>query len=90
MAQHFSPQYLAYINSKSWYAKRDLVLRKAGYRCWWCGSIWRLQVHHLTYERLGNERLTDLMVLCEGCHGWVTRFTRLARWTKKMLKRIAR
>lgn len=28
----------------------------------------RLQVHHLTYIRLGNEDLSDLQVLCLGCH----------------------
>jgi 5-methylcytosine-specific restriction endonuclease McrA len=25
-------------------------------------------VHHLTYERLGNELLIDLVSLCNGCH----------------------
>lgn len=27
-----------------------------------------LEVHHLTYERLGRERPDDLLVLCERCH----------------------
>ncbi len=27
-----------------------------------------LEVHHLTYERLGHERPDDLLVLCERCH----------------------
>jgi len=83
MAQNFSPQYLGYIKSSAWYAKRDLKLRKSGYRCWWCGTSYNLEVHHLTYERLGRERLSDLMVLCHKHHSWVTRFTRLARWVKK-------
>jgi hypothetical protein len=26
-------------------------------------------VHHLTYERLGNEHLSDVIVLCLACHG---------------------
>jgi len=29
---------------------------------------YRLEVHHLTYERLGRERPDDLLVLCERCH----------------------
>ena len=33
-----------------------------------CGVKHRLQVHHLTYERLGNERDEDLKVLCWACH----------------------
>lgn len=79
----FSPFYAGYIKSSAWYAKRDLKLRKSGYKCWWCGTSYNLEVHHLTYERLGNERLSDLMVLCHDHHVWVTRFTRLARWIKK-------
>jgi 5-methylcytosine-specific restriction endonuclease McrA len=27
-----------------------------------------VEVHHLTYERLGEERLTDLVALCRSCH----------------------
>jgi len=27
-----------------------------------------LEVHHLSYRRLGNELLSDLIVLCVGCH----------------------
>ena len=26
------------------------------------------QIHHLTYERVGNEKLTDLVLLCDKCH----------------------
>src|SRR5215475_10158177 len=29
---------------------------------------YRLEVHHLTYERLGNEHPDDLIVLCPQCH----------------------
>jgi len=27
-----------------------------------------LEVHHLTYDRLGDERMDDLEVLCPDCH----------------------
>jgi 5-methylcytosine-specific restriction endonuclease McrA len=27
-----------------------------------------LQIHHLTYERLGEERIEDVEILCEKCH----------------------
>jgi len=33
----------------------------------WKGE-YRLDVHHLSYERLGNELPDDLMVLCRDCH----------------------
>lgn len=29
---------------------------------------YRLEVHHLTYERLGREHPDDLIVLCRACH----------------------
>lgn len=28
----------------------------------------RLNIHHITYNRLGNEDTSDLIVLCEDCH----------------------
>lgn len=31
----------------------------------WMG---RIHVHHRTYERIGQERIADLEVLCAGCH----------------------
>lgn len=36
--------------------------------CRGCGTVDNLHVHHLTYERLGRELLTDLVTLCAGCH----------------------
>ena len=35
------------------------------------GRVW-LEVHHLTYERVGNERDDDLVALCCYCHEEVT------------------
>jgi hypothetical protein len=32
------------------------------------GYPYRLEVHHLTYERVGCERFGDLIVLCSDCH----------------------
>jgi 5-methylcytosine-specific restriction endonuclease McrA len=64
-------EYNRYINSQQWKQKRALALKAAQYRCQHCGfSKWTktLEVHHLTYERLGAERPDDLIVLCEECH----------------------
>ena len=33
-----------------------------------CGTNRGVQLHHLTYERIGNEELDDLIALCSGCH----------------------
>lgn len=38
-------------------------------RCHWNFCRDELEVHHLTYERLGNEKDGDLVVVCKRCHG---------------------
>ena len=35
---------------------------------WLPPHAYRLEVHHLTYERLGHEHPEDLIVLCPACH----------------------
>lgn len=60
--------YYAYIQSEEWAELRSAKLLESNHRCEECGRRTKLQVHHKTYERLGCERLTDLTVLCEGCH----------------------
>lgn len=67
-----SVPYTDYLQSPEWRAKREKALRFAGYRCQLCNSPKNLQVHHRTYERLGNERLSDLTVLCADCHDTFT------------------
>lgn len=63
--------YDAYLRSPHW---RQV---KARYRCsdqpqdCICGETERLQVHHLTYERVGDERLKDLTLLCLPCHAMI-------------------
>ena len=63
-----TPNYDEYINSVEWEEKRQLRLRMDGFRCHKCGSAINLQVHHITYERLGNELMGDLITLCRNCH----------------------
>ncbi len=48
---------------------RKAKLAEAHGLCQKCGSgSGRREVHHKTYERVGNERLDDLIVLCPECH----------------------
>lgn len=61
-------QYRAYLQSDGWQVRREGALRRAGHRCQLCNGSERLQVHHRTYERVGNELPEDLTVLCFGCH----------------------
>jgi hypothetical protein len=60
--------YAKYLKSHSWKMKRRTVLGRANHRCQLCDTRFRLEVHHRTYKRLGNERDGDLIVLCSSCH----------------------
>ncbi len=61
--------YAAYLGSPHWKAKRAEVLAAAEGRCRRCGfSAKVLDIDHLTYERLGQERADDLQALCRDCH----------------------
>jgi hypothetical protein len=52
-----------------WQSKRTQMLSRAGYRCQTCGERdTRLDVHHNSYERYGDELPQDLVVLCRRCH----------------------
>lgn len=60
--------YLEYINSPKWQRVRAIRLRKDKFTCQQCGGKNELNVHHLTYKRLGRERIEDLITLCVRCH----------------------
>jgi hypothetical protein len=60
--------YQEYIKSDRWRRKREKVIKRAGGVCEECRKGRIRHVHHLTYKRLGNEWLSDLLGLCFGCH----------------------
>jgi len=60
--------YKDYLKTPEWQEKRHDALISAGGTCQRCGKYKDLQVHHLTYERRGEELPEDLMVLCQDCH----------------------
>lgn len=60
--------YPKYLKTDHWSRCRKRALEAAGHRCQLCNSTHRLQVHHRTYERRGNESPDDVIVLCSACH----------------------
>ena len=60
--------YHAYLRTPQWQARRQAALKRADYRCQICNSSDRLEVHHRTYDNIGNELPGDLTVLCHSCH----------------------
>lgn len=60
--------YASYLRTPHWQDLRYRALLAAEHRCQSCNRGSQLDVHHRTYERLGEERLADLTVLCRSCH----------------------
>jgi len=60
--------YAEYLNSWHWAITKGRVKAAAGRVCELCGSRQKLEVHHWTYKRLGDERVDDLLVVCACCH----------------------
>lgn len=60
--------YIAYLKSAHWRAKRKEALEYHGPKCDKCGTDQNLQVHHKTYARLGREKMKDLQILCQTHH----------------------
>jgi len=62
-----------YMRSQRWQDIRTKALERSGRACEQCGKRqedgFKLDVHHLTYIRLGGEQMEDVQVLCYLCHG---------------------
>ena len=61
--------YRWYLCSDQWRKTRAHVLNTREMACERCGAKQNLEVHHLSYERIGNELDSDLTLLCRKCHG---------------------
>ena len=62
-------EYADYLKSTHWMIVRNERLAIDNYKCKFCGSMRNLQVHHLYYDTLWNEKPEEALVtLCEDCH----------------------
>ena len=63
-------KYKTYIESEEWHERsRDFLKRYP--LCEFCGIEKSNQVHHKTYESIGNETDKDLMGVCDLCHSHI-------------------
>lgn len=60
--------YQDYLRSPGWRQRRDLVMGRAGGICEGCLTRPASQVHHLTYDHVGDELLFELRAVCRECH----------------------
>lgn len=74
--------YQKYLQSPEWAAKRRQILDRDKHKCQTClsGREVRLEVHHKSYEHLGNEPLEELITLCNICHDAITSSNRWRRY----------
>jgi len=63
-----SDRYRRVMASPGWRRRRAQTIRRAGRRCQACGRRGPLDVHHLSYAHLGDERPDELIALCGPCH----------------------
>jgi 5-methylcytosine-specific restriction endonuclease McrA len=80
--------YHEYIRSREWrdHPARRAELKASGSRCRLCNAGAEdsvIEVHHRTYENLGNEQPGDLTTLCQGCHRIVTDHLRRVRYADR-------
>ncbi len=64
-------EYIAYLKSSEWKAKRKMAIQHFGYKCAKCGMSGGQPncylVCHKSFARIGEETLDDLEVLCQEC-----------------------
>lgn len=61
-------KYAAYLCSREWAERREVVRKRANNRCERCLHGPFEACHHLTYERKYNELPEDLQGTCRACH----------------------
>lgn len=71
-----SKQYSDYLSSPQWLVRREAVLQRDEYICQACCERTATEVHHLTYDHLGNEPMFDLASVCHDCHEQITNMDR--------------
>lgn len=64
----FWERYEKHMNSVAWQKLRNDVISRASGICEYCLDAPIEEVHHLTYDNFGQERLADLLGVCRRCH----------------------
>ena len=61
-------EYARYLESQRWRTLARAVRMRAKGKCEICLRANGEECAHLTYERIFNERITDLLWICKRCH----------------------
>lgn len=62
--------YNEYLKTRWWGLFRTKYLKgkKNCLKCKICGGVGIFNLHHISYENLGHEKKTDVILLCQKCH----------------------
>jgi 5-methylcytosine-specific restriction endonuclease McrA len=63
--------YKSYLKSDTWKDKRLEAIQHYGSLCFGCKAdlpYKLIEVHHITYDRIGKEKISDLRIYCKSCH----------------------
>lgn len=66
--QEWSQKYNAHLISQKWQKLRKLVFKRSDGFCEGCGVRKAIQVHHVSYDHMGDEFLWELRAVCLTCH----------------------
>jgi hypothetical protein len=80
-------EYHEYLKSPEWKAFRKRVFEHYGKKCAECKRTKHLHIHHKTYENVFNEKLEDVIVLCEIHHAKIHGINIVKPKEKKKKKR---
>lgn len=64
----FDEWYVEYLKSPQWQDIRQRVFERCCGICEGCEKNMATEVHHLTYDNVGNELLFELVGVCKSCH----------------------
>lgn len=68
-------EYQKYLVSPQWLAIRRKVFARAAGLCEGCRECPPTQIHHLSYDHIGEEFLWELAAVCDNCHDRVHKQT---------------
>jgi len=82
-------RYREYLKSGEWKITRSRKLKQSNFKCDGCGDYGGLmEVHHLNYDRIGMELLTDLASYCINCHKIAHSKIEPSEWNKYINSKI--
>ncbi len=64
--------YQTYLASREWALLKEQVRERCDGWCEHCSAGPYQDTHHVTYERIGHEKIDDLMAVCRPCHEWLS------------------